>query len=249
MQQKIHIRKNILKMKKINFAFFSTIDNPLLPLIIDKTLEYKLKNVYIICDQAKTSSKMKDVFKERVGNFFEKFDIYKTKRKLSFFFVDSHNSNQTIDLLDELKINCVFNAGILKKLSNKIINKIEFGCINVHPAILPLYRGASSTEWSIYNSDRVGNTVHFMNKNYDEGPIIKIEYYKFSKKTKYYDIRRTVYEKGINLGLQTLSYMQKNKLDHRKFKIQSKNEGKIYKPIPNKKLKFIINKVNKYGYI
>ena len=43
--------------------------------------------------------------------------------------------------------------------------------------------------------------------------------------------------------------MQKNKLDHRKFKIQSKNEGKIYKPIPNKKLKFIINKVNKYGYI
>jgi methionyl-tRNA formyltransferase len=242
------MKQKIFTLPKINFAFFSTIDNPLLPLIIKKTSEYKLKNVFIICDQSKTSYRMQKVFKERVGSFFDKFDIYKTKHKIPFFFVDDHNSRQTFDLLKKLKIDCLYNAGTLKKLSNRIIKKIKLGCINVHPAILPYYRGASSTEWSIYNSDRIGNTVHLMNKNYDEGPIIKIEYYKFSKNTTYYDIRRTVYKKGIDLGLQTLLNIQENTLDFKKFKTQNKNEGKTYKPIPNKKLNFIIKKVNKNGY-
>ena len=245
MQQKTYIRKNI---SKINFAFFSTIDNPLLPLIIDRTLKYKLKNVCIICDRIKTSSKMRSVFKERVGNFFDNLDIYKTNRKISFFFVDNHNSKKTINLLSKLKINCIYNAGTLRKLSNKIINKVEFGCINVHPAILPKYRGASSTEWSIYNKDKIANTVHFMNKNYDEGPIIKIQYYRFSKNTKYHNIRKKVYIKGIDLGLQTLLNIQKKKLDYRKLIKQKKNEGITYRPISKKKLDLIIKKVNKYGY-
>ena len=87
-----------------------------------------------------------------------------------------------------------------------------------------------------------------MNKNYDEGPIIKIEYYKFSKKTTYHDIRRTVYKNGLDLGLQTLLNIQKNKLNYKNLIQQKKNEGLIFSPIPKEKLNFIIKKVNKYGY-
>ena len=72
-----------------------------------------------------------------------------------------------------------------------------------------------------------------MNKYYDEGPIINIEYYKFSKNTKYQDIRRKVYIKGIDLGLQTLLNIQK-KLDYKKLVKQKKNEGITFRPISKK---------------
>ena len=246
MQLKIHTRKKTNNADVLNFGFLSTIDNPLLPLLILKISQYRLKNVFIICDQSKTSFKMQKVFKERVGDFFDKLNLFDITNKVPFFFVDDHNGNQTVKLIKKLRINCLYNAGILKKLSNKIIKTIKYGCINVHPAILPKYRGASSTEWSIYNSDKIANTVHIMNKYYDEGPIINIEYYKFSKNTKYQDIRRKVYIKGIDLGLQTLLNIQK-KLDYKKLVKQKKNEGITFRPI-SKKLNLIINKVNKYGY-
>ena len=86
-----------------------------------------------------------------------------------------------------------------------------------------------------------------MNKNYDEGPIINIQYFRFSKNTKYHDIRRKVYIKGIDLGLQTLLNIQK-KLDFRKLIKQQKHAGITYRPISKKKLDLIIKKVNKYGY-
>ena len=125
------MKQKIFTLPKINFAFFSTIDNPLLPLIIKKTSEYKLKNVFIICDQSKTSYRMQKVFKERVGSFFDKFDIYKTKHKIPFFFVDDHNSRQTFDLLKKLKIDCLYNAGTLNALScNVIMSLLLFTQIN-----------------------------------------------------------------------------------------------------------------------
>jgi len=248
MQPKIHNRKKAHNRNVLNVGFLSTIDNPLLPLLIYKISQNKLRNVYIICDQSKTSLKMQKVFKERVGDFFDKLNIFNVKNKAPFFFVDNHNGKQNIELIKKLKINCLYNAGILKKLSIKVIKKVKYGCINVHPAILPKYRGASSTEWSIYNKDKIANTVHFMNKNYDEGPIINIQYYRFSKNTKYHDIRKKVYIKGIDLGLQTLLNIQKKKLDYRKLIKQKKNEGITYRPISKKKLDLIIKKVNKYGY-
>ena len=248
MQPKIYNRIKTPSADVFNFGFLSTIDNPLLPFLILKISKYKLRNVFIICDKSKTSFKMQKVFKERVGGFFDKLNLFDIKNKVPFFFVDDHNSNQTIKLIKKLKINCLYNAGTLKKLSNKIMKIIKYGCINVHPAILPKYRGASSTEWSIYNSDKIANTVHFMNKNYDEGPIINIQYYKFSKNTKYQDIRRKVYIKGIDLGLQTLLNIQKKKIDYKKLVKQKKNEGTTFSPISKEKLNLIIKNVNKYGY-
>ena len=245
---KINTRKKMFEKKILNFGFLSTIDNPLLALTLQKIYKYKLKNAFIICERSKISFKMQEVFKERVGNYFDKYCVFTVKNKIPFFLVDSHNSNQTIKLLNKLKIDCLYNAGTLKKLNKKILSKVKFGCINVHPAILPKYRGASSTEWSIYNSDKIANTVHFMDENYDSGPIINIEYYKFSKITSYQDIRRKVYAKGIDLGIRTLLDIQKQKINYKNLTYQDKNEGIELGPISKKKLNFMIKKVDKYGY-
>ena len=89
MQPKIHNRKKAHNRNVLNVGFLSTIDNPLLPLLIYKISQNKLRNVYIICDQSKTSLKMQKVFKERVGDFFDKLNIFNVKNKAPFFFVDN----------------------------------------------------------------------------------------------------------------------------------------------------------------
>lgn len=46
-------------------------------------------------------------------------------------------------------------------------------CLNIHYSLLPNYRGLHSTVWAILNNeDYLGATIHLMNENIDDGPII-----------------------------------------------------------------------------
>lgn len=46
-------------------------------------------------------------------------------------------------------------------------------CLNIHYSLLPNYRGLHSTVWAILNDeDYLGATIHLMNENIDDGPII-----------------------------------------------------------------------------
>lgn len=54
-----------------------------------------------------------------------------------------------------------------------IIRSAKRGGINLHPSLLPRYRGAFSIPWAIINGEReTGITFHFMTANFDEGPIV-----------------------------------------------------------------------------
>lgn len=45
--------------------------------------------------------------------------------------------------------------------------------VNIHPSLLPLYKGATPTPWMLKNGERIaGITAHLMTENIDEGPII-----------------------------------------------------------------------------
>jgi methionyl-tRNA formyltransferase len=47
------------------------------------------------------------------------------------------------------------------------------GCVNVHGALLPKYRGRLPSFWVLLNGEKeTGVTVHFMNEHLDDGPII-----------------------------------------------------------------------------
>lgn len=49
----------------------------------------------------------------------------------------------------------------------------EFGCVNLHPSLLPKYRGPSPLAWALRNGDReIGVTWHRMTPAFDAGPIL-----------------------------------------------------------------------------
>ena len=73
----------------------------------------------------------------------------------------------------ELKIEYIFLAGFLRKLSPLFIKSYRNRIINIHPSLLPKYKGLHAIEQALKNRDReIGVTVHYVDEKLDNGPII-----------------------------------------------------------------------------
>ena len=198
----------------MNFGFLSTIDAPLLPLSLCRSLEQGVKDIVVICDSKLQTEKDARIWVERTaGNFDKREEGATTIYNLSgapipFYFVDNHNSAACRQLIEELSIDCLVNAGTPRKLNKDILGAAEVGVVNVHPGILPEYRGACAVEWAILNDDRVGNTAHFMTEAYDAGKVIASEWYEFPKDADYPAIRVKVYEEGCRFLAKVLRSIQ-----------------------------------------
>jgi methionyl-tRNA formyltransferase len=73
---------------------------------------------------------------------------------------------------NELKPDLILTYTFSQKLSDELINSATWA-INMHPALLPNYRGANPYFWTIANGEtKTGITFHFLNNRFDEGDII-----------------------------------------------------------------------------
>ena len=76
-----------------------------------------------------------------------------------------------VDSLNEADLTVVAAYG--KILTPKELETPKYGCINIHPSLLPKYRGPSPIQKAILNGDSVsGITIIKMDKEIDHGPII-----------------------------------------------------------------------------
>jgi len=63
-----------------------------------------------------------------------------------------------------------------KLLTDEVLNIPAYGCVNVHPSLLPKYRGAAPVNWAVINGDTVtGVTLIRMNASMDGGDILTQE--------------------------------------------------------------------------
>lgn len=239
---------------QVSFGFLTTIDSPLLPHYLAAAQANQVKKIHVLCDAKLISEKDRRIWQERTGGFFEadaieNFTIYNFgKAQIPFYFVDNHNSEITLTLVKKLGLNCLFNAGTPRKLSGTIISSVRHGVINVHPGLLPAYRGCSAVEWAIYNDDKVGNSAHFMSESYDAGPVIESEYYEFSKEATYQEIRNKVYQSGCGLAGRVLAKIQENGLIAEYAREQDERLAVSWKPIPDEKMREVMIKVSKGSY-
>jgi hypothetical protein len=130
--------------------------------------------------------------------------------------------------------------------SNELLKSPRIGVLNVHPGMLPNYRGATCVEWAIYNDDQVCNTVHFMTDKIDEGPIVRRESYTFPKNATYVDVRVTVLSEGYKL----LADAVRNIIDHDYSMADAEQQGAgtFHKPIPPDKMLAVLSKLEAGQY-
>lgn len=212
----------------MRIGFLTTLDNPLLPHFLLEAHSACL-NVFVICDKKKISEKDQAIWFERTAGLLDEGNIYNSS--YPFYFVDNHNSDDALSLIDDLRLDCLFNAGTPRKLSKVLLDSVEHGVINVHPGVLPKYRGCSCVEWSLYNGDPVGNTAHFMNIEYDAGPIIEIETLDCIEGLSYIDIRVQLYTLGCKLAISVLKEVERRGL--RPLDLPPQDEGRLWEPMPD----------------
>ncbi len=102
------------------------------------------------------------------------------KLKIKCLLFDKEQFYKSDFVLNHLKktTDYIILAGFLWKIPEKIINSFPKKIINIHPALLPKYGGKGMYGNHIHNKvlenkeAKTGITIHYVNKNYDEGAIV-----------------------------------------------------------------------------
>lgn len=85
----------------------------------------------------------------------------------------SVNAQEYLDRLQALDLDVVLSVNASQKFKKGILELPRMGCINVHGALLPRYRGRLPSFWVLVNGEKeTGATVHYMNEELDDGPIL-----------------------------------------------------------------------------
>jgi phosphoribosylglycinamide formyltransferase-1 len=85
------------------------------------------------------------------------------------------------DWLDDRGVELVVLAGFMELLGPEFIGRFRNQIVNVHPALLPAFRGVDAIEQAVAHGVKVtGVTVHFVDEEVDHGPIILQEAFQLS---------------------------------------------------------------------
>ena len=83
------------------------------------------------------------------------------------------NVNSSLDLIREFCPDCVLSVYYRHILSIDILNIVNNKAMNLHPSLLPAYKGAKSSVWAILNNEKyTGVSFHYMDSGIDTGRII-----------------------------------------------------------------------------
>ena len=76
-------------------------------------------------------------------------------------------------VIDELNPDLVILAGFMRILSQPFIEHYQHRLINIHPSLLPKYKGLNTHQLAIENKDKVhGASVHYVGLELDSGPVV-----------------------------------------------------------------------------
>jgi folate-dependent phosphoribosylglycinamide formyltransferase PurN len=144
------------------------IDSPT-PTPLRRRMRNRLKRLYSPVSRSKSSLPGATAVTELdVAGFCLTNDILSTRILV--------NSEEAVRMVREHKIDLLVYLGGGGILKPSIIGAPTLATLNAHMGLLPPYRGMNVTEWSLWNNDAVGCTVHLIDRGIDTGDIILISY-------------------------------------------------------------------------
>ena len=118
--------------------------------------------------------------------------VFKIKKKIFDFKKKSLAEKKILFELKKNKIDLVCLAGFMKILSKSFIKNFNGIILNIHPSLLPKFKGLNTHERVIKNKEKYsGCTVHIVNSKLDSGKIILQKKIKIQK----YDTPKTLANK------------------------------------------------------
>lgn len=119
------------------------------------------------------------------------------------------DNKEILDIIKQLEpdIICVVSYG--KILPKEILDIPKYGCVNVHPSLLPKYRGSAPIQWAILNGDKItGVTTMYINEEMDAGDIILQKETKIGENETLGELWDRLSKMGAELLVETLGKIE-----------------------------------------
>ena len=98
-------------------------------------------------------------------------------------FNNNSSENKIINYINKKNIKFICLAGFMKILSKNFIRKFKGNIVNIHPSLLPKYKGLNTHKRALKNKEKfAGCTVHYVTTKLDSGKIILQKKVKIKKK-------------------------------------------------------------------
>ena len=168
-------------------------------------------NIVNACDNKTLSSKVKVI----ISNNKNSCGLIKVKKKGIKTKIINENRIEEFEkklsqILLEEKVNFICLAGFMKILSREFLCNWEKKVINIHPSILPSFRGLSAVKKAIKNKVKyTGCTVHYVDKGIDTGEIIDQRIVKVSKTDDEKKLAKKILKKDHILYIKVIKTLEK----------------------------------------
>ena len=136
--------------------------------------------------------------------------------------------NKLHNNLIKLKPDLICLAGFMKILSPFIIKKWKNKIINVHPSLLPSFKGLNTHERALKaGAKKSGCTIHFVDESLDGGPVIIQAETKITKKMTSKKLGEIILKIEHKILPEVVSLFAKNEITIKKNKVIIKNKKKL----------------------
>ncbi len=146
-------------------------------------------------------------------SMFHDFRNFVLARGLNYIDYDQLDEPQLIEKVQKLDVDAAVVCSFNYKIPRVLMNATRDGFINVHPSMLPKYRGGNPYSRVIMNGEtETGVTIHFMDEGFDTGDIIAQKAYHIHSKATMGTIFNELNVLGIELLLQVLQAYESEEL-------------------------------------
>lgn len=195
-------------MNKLKFAFFGSADfsaDFLEKIIKDEELNNRLDIQFVVTQKDKPSGRKQTVTPTPVKLIAQKYgvpvydyDLEMREAKNGDRYGILKYENIDIDGYEKLDLVLVYAYGAI--ISSKILNIPRLGFWNIHPSILPLYRGTAPMATPLIKGDKTtGVTIIKMDNKMDHGPIIAQTMYTINNSDYRTDLETKLTDLGFKL--------------------------------------------------
>jgi len=124
------------------------------------------------------------------------------------------NSDEFVSSLEELKPDVIVVAAYAHKLGSRLLEVPPGGCINIHPSLLPLLRGAAPLNWAIIKGEKkTGISIIKMNERFDAGEILKQKAVDIGDEETAGELSERLSRLGSELLLETLEAIEQGGIE------------------------------------
>lgn len=201
----------------------------------------------VICDAKTIAERDLDIWRDRVGEGIAPIPLHAfAPSRVPFYFVDDTNARAAVALMRDLELDLLLNGGVPRILKRPVLRAARLGVANVHPGLIPEYRGCCCIEWAILNGDPVGNTVHLMSEEIDLGTVVLRRAVDLNGTDNFQSVCARVYMEGVSLLAEALRQLSEGSAVLGR--PLEPGEGAYYKPVDDTLLEQVKDKLRRGEY-